>query len=141
MAAESRATLKAYFETDDEPTQAQFANMIDSFYSLVSDFKVYFGTLAQSGTNAPVATVMFNSLGHTPTFSYTGVGDYQIVSAGSLSVAKTFMYIGPSEGMIYSPIFYNDTSPDAYTIETIDSSQTPANGLMDYSPILIIQIP
>lgn len=34
MAIESKATLKSYFETDDEPTEAQLANLIDSAANL-----------------------------------------------------------------------------------------------------------
>lgn len=141
MAAESRTILKSYFETADAPTQAQFADLIDSFYSSISDYGIYFGTLSQSGTDAPVATVMFNTLGYVPTFTYTGVGSYQIVSVGNLDVAKTFIYVGVSEGMVYTPLVYSDSSPDAYTIETLNAAQSNTNGLMDFSPILILQIP
>lgn len=35
MTAQLRATLKAYFETGDKPSQTQFANTIDSFVSLL----------------------------------------------------------------------------------------------------------
>lgn len=37
MTAQSRATVKAYFETDDIPTQAQFEHLIDSAVNVVDD--------------------------------------------------------------------------------------------------------
>lgn len=35
--ADNRATLKAFFETGDVPTQAQFASLIDSLFALIDD--------------------------------------------------------------------------------------------------------
>lgn len=46
MAAESRAALKAYFELNDRPTQAQFANLIDSMHNITDD-----GAAAVTGGN------------------------------------------------------------------------------------------
>jgi len=37
MSAEGRTALKAYFETGDKPTQAQFENLIDSFVNKTDD--------------------------------------------------------------------------------------------------------
>lgn len=37
MAQEGRIALKSYFETGDTPTEAQFANKIDSAFNLVDD--------------------------------------------------------------------------------------------------------
>lgn len=44
-------------------------------------YKVYTALLTQSGTNAPVATVLENTLGFTPTWIYSDVGTYQINNA------------------------------------------------------------
>jgi len=38
---ESRTTLKAYFQTGDKPTEAQFASLIDSVPNLVDDIAGY----------------------------------------------------------------------------------------------------
>lgn len=37
MSQQSRAVLKTYFETGDIPTQAQFAELIDSLFNMVDD--------------------------------------------------------------------------------------------------------
>lgn len=61
------------------------------------DVKVYRALLSQSGTNAPVATVLENTLGVTPVFAYVGTGNYSITIAGGFSLTKTiFRSIGNS---------------------------------------------
>lgn len=141
MAAESRTTLKAYFQTGDTPTQAQFANLIDSFYSLVSDFQLLFGTIDQSGTSAPTVNVMFNSLGFTPTYNYLGVGSYTIESTGNLDDAKVIFFISTGQASRYTPVIYVDSSPDTFALETFDNSFANANGLLDKNAFLILKIP
>lgn len=44
-------------------------------------YKVYTAILNQGGITAPVATVLENTLGEIPTFSYNGIGEYTINSA------------------------------------------------------------
>jgi hypothetical protein len=45
---ETQATLKSFFETGDKPTQAQFAELIDTMFALYQ--------LTQTAANAAVAT-------------------------------------------------------------------------------------
>ncbi len=49
---------------------------VDLFKLLLSSYKVYTALLTQSGTDAPVATVLQNTLGVTLTFSYDQTGHY-----------------------------------------------------------------
>lgn len=111
MAIKTAAELKAYFETGDTPTQAQFEDLIDSTYK---GYKVYTALLTQTGTNAPVATVLENTLGETPTWYYDfydeGVGRYQARFTSSiLTENKTFAYISNTKstpsGNTYLPTF------------------------------------
>jgi hypothetical protein len=55
-------------------------------------YKVYTALLTQSGTDAPVATVLENNLGNI-TFSYEQNGWYNIVSEGLFTENKTFSVI------------------------------------------------
>lgn len=48
------------------------------------DYLVYTALLTQSGTDAPVATVLRNTLGETPTYLRDGTGNYKITSPGNL---------------------------------------------------------
>lgn len=140
MGAQSRTTLQSYFETDDQPTQAQFVDLIDSFYSLVSDFRLLFGTISQSGTNAPVLSVLFNSLGFVPTFSYDSVGTYVMTSVGNLDATKTIVYIGPSQAMYYPGNVFPLSSPDSYEVHSIDNSQSDANTVFADAMFLMLQV-
>ena len=54
-------------------------------------YKVYTALLTQSGTNAPVATVLQNTLGSTPTYSYGAVGRYYINCTDCFIENKTWI--------------------------------------------------
>lgn len=62
--------------------------------------KVYKALLTQTGTSAPVATVLVNTLSGTPTLLYDGVGNYRVQLTGEFTVGKTFVLIGVPENNI-----------------------------------------
>ena len=82
-----------------------YAMTVEDFGNSVKGYKSYVALLTQSGTDAPEATVLENSLGITITFGYVSPGLYS--------------------GTIDQPIF---VSPDQYTViencTTIDSGDT-----------------
>lgn len=62
-------------------------------YDFVSSpYKVYTALLTQTGTSAPTATILGNTLGVTPTFTYTTNGDYDIItSVDTFTANKTWV--------------------------------------------------
>lgn len=60
--ADNRATLKAFFETGDIPTQAQFAALIDGLLSLIDDSNLQNGLKIKSQTDGKLQLV-FNDTG------------------------------------------------------------------------------
>lgn len=69
-------------------------NIVDTLFnsgngSGARPYKVYTALLTQTGTDAPVATVLENTLGGTPVWSYSAVGDYTLTATGLLTSAKT----------------------------------------------------
>ena len=52
------------------------ANQTPATYTL--PYKTYVALLTQSGTSAPTATVLENTLGFTPVWVYVGIGGYAI---------------------------------------------------------------
>ena len=56
--------------------------------------KVYKALLTQTGTSAPVATVLVNTLGGTPTFGYNGIGLFSCTATGLLTLNKTAVSFG-----------------------------------------------
>jgi hypothetical protein len=102
----------------------------------IKPYKVYTALLSQSGTSAPTAIVLENTLG-TITFTYTGIGQYQINSAGLFTLDKTLLFIqGSSDGDINSAyildkLYYNTSS----IINCITSGVT--NGMLNKTSIEI----
>jgi len=54
-------------------------------------YKVYTVLLNQTNTKAPVATILENTLGVTPTWHYEGYGQYRVTSTGLFLANKTFI--------------------------------------------------
>lgn len=81
--------------------------------------KVYRALLTQSGTNAPVAVILENTLGAVPVWGYGGVGYYTLTLAGAFPDDKTLFFmqkIAKVTSADFSVFF--DTSPDIIGIET-----------------------
>lgn len=61
----------------------------------IRPYKVYTALLSQSGTNAPTATVLENTLGVTISFSYVAAGVYAVSASSSVFTSnKTSVQIG-----------------------------------------------
>jgi len=59
-----------------------------------SSYLVYRALLNQSGTNAPTAIVLENTLGETPTFGYDAAGVYTLNTVGNVfTTDKTFVLV------------------------------------------------
>lgn len=60
----------------------------------MANYNVYTALLTQSGTNAPVATVLENTLGDTLTWYYDGIGTYSVYydGASSFILDKTIVF-------------------------------------------------
>jgi len=62
----------------------------DTVYTYKRPYKVYTALLTQSGTNAPTATILENTIG-TVTFTYLSTGNYRITTPGGFIKAKTWL--------------------------------------------------
>lgn len=95
-------------------------------------YKVYTALLTQTGTSAPVATVLENTIGDTISFAYVGVGSYKVTSTSLFTANKTTVFIGNmlNDGSVSSGVIQvNGFSVTTSEIEfaTIDNDGTPAN--------------
>lgn len=81
--------VKHYFSKINEIIDYLNGNSGDGSY------KVYTALLTQTGTNAPVAIVLKNTLGYTPMLNYDDVGRYSIVlqNALYLKIYTEYKYI------------------------------------------------
>jgi hypothetical protein len=57
-------------------------------------YKIYSALISQSDTNAPVATVLENTLGEEVTFSYVESGNYMITNVDLFVEGKTSIFLG-----------------------------------------------
>jgi len=81
-----------------------------------SDYKIYRAILNQSGTSAPVATVLENTLGEDVVWAYDGVGLYTGTLAGAFPLLKTQRFIGSPQN-IGDQIICIDDDVDGIYIE------------------------
>ena len=76
---------------------------IGSIVNLVENggrpYNSYTALLTQTGTSAPVATVLENTIG-TITITRSGTGEYTITSSGLFTLNKTTFDITPIQGFI-----------------------------------------
>lgn len=99
---------------DGDTTHAPDGNSVFDALALKADgtagVKVYRALLVQGGTNAPVATVLENSLGEVPTWSYIDVGMFGFNAVATIftqfksaaSIAPVFQAAGQPFGWAHT---------------------------------------
>jgi hypothetical protein len=107
----STGTAKVWDDGTIEGTSFQFNSLLGSLQSAAQDnkawllpdesgtialtkYKVYTAILTQTGTAAPVATVLENTLGGAVTFSRTQAGQYNIISSAKFGNTPPFIILG-----------------------------------------------
>lgn len=70
-------------------TMAQIA----ALFGLTAGIKVYRALLTQTGTDAPVATVLQNTLGAVPVWTRSNIGSYVLTLGGAFPPSKTFVLV------------------------------------------------
>lgn len=102
-------------------------------------YKVYTALLTQSGTDAPVATVLENTLGEDITFSYESEGWYNVVSDGLFVENKTTCEISNTTQETYGYETIKRVSESIIRINSISSEtiETMADAIIDNSKIEI----
>jgi hypothetical protein len=89
-------------------------------------YKVYTALLTQTGTNAPVATVLENTIGAI-TIMRSGTGEYRVKSSGLFTLNKTTFDIAPILGFIKQDQFSNINE---ITFITRNTSNITSDGLL-----------
>lgn len=102
--------------------------------------KVYKALLTQTGTNAPVATVLVNTLSGTPVWSYVGVGDYELTLASEWTANKTVII---HKSIISDDVNYKltsiYTSTNVLNFKTFDGT-TPSNDMLLNAETITIEV-
>jgi hypothetical protein len=86
-------------------------------------YLVYTALLTQTGTDAPVATILQNTLGGTPVWGYTSAGLYTVTLAGVFTVNKTVIFVQPmpinASANRTNLLQLTHTSADVITLKTM----------------------
>ena len=87
--------------------------------------------LNQTGTNAPIATEVYNNTGETYTWSYIGPGTYRITGAGSpFAGNKTVVLLNPgAPGAAAATIQWNLINSSTIELTSLNLNAT-TNGLI-----------
>jgi hypothetical protein len=102
------------------------------------EYKEYVALLNQTGTNAPVATVIKNTLSETPAPSYTSAGYYKLTAVGTIFTAnKTIVLITLGDQTTVGIVRGKQTTTTAVDIFTDNMSSAPTNGLLVNATIII----
>lgn len=80
---------------DEVVTLRQLSQYVDTDTS----YKIYRAILTQTGTAAPVATILENTLGGVPVWTYSAVGDYKATLTGAFTANKTYIITGSIVGI------------------------------------------
>ena len=106
-------------------------------------YKVYTALLTQSGANAPVATVLENTLCETISFSYVSSGYFTINTTGEFPVNKTFFSINcvinsaVTSSESYIAILSDTLNVNTIDFITLDDTNTQINDILLNTPIEI----
>ena len=107
--------------------------------SLALGYKIYRALLNQTGSNAPVATVLENNLGGVPTFTRSAPGQYSCIGTGLFTVNKTIVRIGSNGGSSGLTVFSSyDLSLNDFYFYTGTGSFIPNAGGLANTPLEII---
>lgn len=99
--------------------------------SVQNGYTSYVANLAQSGTSAPVATVLYNDFDSEPVWGYNSAGDYKMTLTGAFPIDKTFVMVNSSEYGTNTTILFGASrfNDDQIRLETCNSF-SPSNDLI-----------
>ncbi|QLF85268.1 DUF285 domain-containing protein [Flavobacterium phage vB_FspP_elemoA_1-9C] len=103
-------------------------------------YKVYTALLSQTGTNAPVATVLENTLGGTVVWSYVDIGTFSGITTGKFLNNKTYLYINSASetgNMLDGLAGVSQISEDEINVITVSSGADVSNDILNQASIEI----
>ena len=112
--------------------------LYEAFRKLTRSYRMYQALTIQSSTGAPTATVLFNDLGFTPTWSRQTNGYYKLNSTNGFTDGKTVVRpISVPGSNAYQYNFYKPSGQDDEIILfTLNDSDTLADDLIGH-PVLV----
>jgi hypothetical protein len=106
-----------------KPTAIQFSDLQAQLGGEGSSYKVYTALLTQTGTDAPVATVLENTLGGTLVWTRNSDGDYTATLIGAFPDENQFFTLNA-----ISAVYSANTSVSVYWNDSDSFQLTTATG-------------
>lgn len=98
--------------------------------------KIYRALLSQSGTDAPTAVILENTLGEVPTFSYSAPGVYLLTTVAPLFVVDKTSPI-PGSGVSGYQVGADRYDDNTIEIWSLGETYIPANEILSKTPLII----
>lgn len=117
---DKQVTLNGLAGTGDRIVQVSSTGVISATKPA---YKVYTALLTQTGTDAPVATVLENTLGGAVVWSYMSVGVYEATLAGAFTSSKTVVFVNnfnQNDGIGVTTLTYVTNAQDGIIFVTVD---------------------
>jgi len=136
----SAATIKD--ETSPRAnTATRVGTMFEDIINEAVPYKIYKALLTQTGTNAPTAVVLENTLGGTPVWSYSSTGYYILTLSGVFTLGKTLILSNPELSTDYY-VLVDNPSNDTVAIFTGDLTNIGfgINGVMSGKHPITIEV-
>ena len=122
MTARDKTTIKSYFERGDKPTQAQFADLVDSYIDTVSAGAVGFDVLRSDTQSSALAAIGISSV-VTGLVKITGsdtTSDFLNVKVSARSgLQKSVLNPGGAEVLAFEPIYATTAQAVAGTLANV----------------------
>lgn len=130
--------MKNYFSKFPLPTGATWARLPERVTALENP-KLIKALISQTGTNAPVPTILENNTGATLTFAYSNVGTYTITSNKPIFTSgKTGVTLGLGGNEMLSKATVNSTT--LITIYSLAIYEGQATNSLLLNNLLTIEI-
>lgn len=122
--------------TDVENSNATKNFTVQSIIDLATTpYKVYTALLNQSEESAPVATILKNTLGSIPVWSYSTTGVYALTLSNAFPIAKTLILSANVKSSTNHVRFVVNPTNNILVYTTV--SNTSADDVLTYCPIEI----
>lgn len=125
-------------------TCTYYSNVVGYDDPYVLPYKVYRALLSQSGTSAPTAVVLENTLGGAITFSYISPGLYNVNSAALFTPLKTFTTLSSGSaantGLHYKTHAVTGTDSIVQILTSTDGG-VASNNILQFVPLEILVYP
>lgn len=100
-------------------------------------YKVYTAVLTQEGSDPPAVTVIKNTLGFEPQFTYEGVGEYFCIHSDVWVRNKTFVSINQTDGNTLGIVGASPVNGPFFVIRSYDLTGTLADEVISNASIEI----